>query len=516
MPPTAHHSLGALVRSLIRGRSIHHRCAPSFLNRNVRSMSNSENNLPPPREDPISRTLRVLKGDIMSLKNKIIPTSAKLLDDTVMKGITPEHCDVVIIGGGVIGSSIAYWLKRKALRGLSVVVIEKEPTYSQASTVLSCGGLRHQFSLPENIQMSLFASDFFRNINENLGINLPGRDFENIDLQFTPYGYLFLATEEGAEQLVKNSRLQVELGAKNELLSSSKLKEKFPWLNVEGIELGCHGLEGEGWFDPWSLLQAFKKKAYNLGANYITAEAVGFEFRAMPEMLTEGIEPGSYEALDRLLIKTQDGRIHAIKFAIAVIAAGPESGKVAAMARVGQGKGLLSLPLPVEPRKRFVYCYHCNDGPGLNAPLTIDPTGTYFRREGLLGNYIGGRSPAEEEEPPVDTGLEDIDHSFFDSDVWPVLAKRIPAFENIKVKSAWAGYYDHNYFDENGIIGPHPYYHNLYLACGFSGHGLQQAPAVGRAMMEMIIDGGFVSIDLSRMGFDRIVTREPLLEQNIV
>ncbi|XP_046398914.1 FAD-dependent oxidoreductase domain-containing protein 1-like [Ischnura elegans] len=511
-----HSNFISMMRVVNQRPAIRHICARVLTGVKMRLMSSSGKYQPPPDENPISRTLRILKGDMMTLKKRIIPTPAQYVDDVVMKGVVPQHCDIVIIGGGVIGSSIAYWLKRKALRGLNIVVLEKEPTYAQASTVLSCGGLRHQFSLPENIQMSLFAAEFFRNINEYLGIEGPEGKGESVDLQFTPYGYLFLASEEGAEQLMKNSELQVELGAKNELLTSRQLKEKFPWLNVEGIALGCHGLEGEGWFDPWSLLQAFKKKAYNLGVNYITAEAVGFEFKNMPDFMIQGVEMGRYEALDRILIKTPDEEIHAIKFAIAIIAAGAQSGKVAEMTRVGSGKGLLSIPLPVEPRKRFVYCYHCHDGPGLNTPFTIDPSGTYFRREGLFGNYIGGCSPREDEEPPVETGLEDVDHSFFDTNVWPNLAKRVPAFENIKVKSAWAGFYDHNYFDENAIVGPHPYYHNLYLACGFSGHGLQQAPAIGRAVMEMIIDGQFMTIDLSRMGFDRIVVREPLLESNIV
>lgn len=476
---------------------------------------------PPKPENPISRTFRVLKGDMMSLKDRLLPVSSENIDHTIMKNILPEHCDILIIGGGIIGSSIAYWLKQRALRGLSVVVLEKEPTYCKSSTVLSVGGLRQQFSLPENIQMSMFAAEFFRNINKHLGVNLPAGQNgtqvnEDIDLHFTPYGYLFLASEKGAEQLMENVKLQAELGAKNELLTKKKLKEKFPWLNVDGIDMGCHGLEGEGWFDPWSLLQAFKKKAYSMGVNYLNAEAVGFEFQEFPEILAEGIDPGSYEALEKVVIKTDKGELRTIKFAIAVIAAGAQSGEVARMARIGTGKGLLSIPLPVEPRKRFVFCYHCPDGPGLNTPLTIDPSGTYFRREGLFGNFIGGRSPSEDQEPPIDTGLEEVDHCYFNSDVWPFLAKRVPAFEKLKVKSGWAGYYDHNYFDENGIIGPHPYYHNLYLACGFSGHGLQQAPAVGRAVMEMILDGGFTTIDLSRMSFDRIITRDQLLEHNIV
>lgn len=129
--------------------------------------------------------------------------------------------------------------------------------------------------------------------------------------------------------------------------------------------------------------------------------------------------------------------------------------------------------------------------------------------------YIGGRSPeCVEKEPSIDN--LDVDYEYFDTDVWPLLAKRVPKFEAIKVKSGWAGFYEFNTFDENGIVGPHPYYHNLYIASGFSGHGIQQSPAVGRAVAEMIIDGGFVNIDLLRLGFDRIVVDKPMRELNCV
>lgn len=153
--------------------------------------------------------------------------------------------------------------------------------------------------------------------------------------------------------------------------------------------------------------------------------------------------------------------------------------------------------------------------PLFNAPLTIDPrTSTYFRCDGLGGNYLCGRSPTLEDEP--DTSNMDVDYDFFEAQVWPSLAHRVPAFESVKVQSAWSGFYEFNTFDENGIIGLHPYYHNIFFATGFSGHGIQQAPAVGRAISELIINGEFITIDLSRLGFDRLMVHEPMLEQNIV
>lgn len=379
------------------------------------------------------------------------------------------HCDVLVIGGGGMGSSIAYWLKQRAQDGLNVVVVEKDPTYKEASTPLSVGGLRQQFSLPENIQMSLYGADFIRNIKEHLG--------DDVDVNFAPHGYLMLADERMAETLKRNSRLQNELGARNEILTAKRLKEKFPYLNTDGIELGCHGLEKEGWFDPWMMLYSLKKRAIEHGAHFLHAEVVGFEFQAQKDMLVEGVPAGTYESLNRVIVKMPDGSVEPIKFGICILAAGAQSGNIAKMMKIGKGTdSVLSVPLPIEPRKRYVYVFGCEEdknpeaGSTLNTPIVIDPTNVYFRREGLTGNYIGGRSPETiEKEPPIDN--LDVDYDYFDTDVWPHLAHRVPKFEAIKVKSAWAGFYEYNTFDENGIIGPHSYYHNLYIASGFSGHG---------------------------------------------
>ncbi|CAL1675072.1 unnamed protein product [Lasius platythorax] len=462
-------------------------------------------------EDTTTRGQRVLKSlqrDWKTLKKCLSPNREFSDFESLWKGheIIPEQCDVLIIGGGAIGSSIAYWLKETVHKEeFRVVVVEKDPTYAKASTTLSVGGLRQQFSLEENIQMSLYGAEFLRNINEYLSI--PGE--APIDLNFHPYGYLILATEAGAETLVQNSKLQNSLGAKNTILTAEKLKRTFPWLNTDGIAAGCLGLEKEGWFDPWTLLCALKNKASHLGAQYINAEVKAFQYKAP----TYDDNMNLVQKLNSVVIKTDDGEIKKIQFCMAIIAAGAFSGDVAELADIGTGEELLSVPLPVVPRKRYVYCFHCPDGPGLNTPLTIDPSGAYFRRDGLGGNYIGGKSPEFDEEPSVDN--LDVDHEFFDNKVWPLLAHRVPSFENLKVKSSWAGYYEYNTFDENGIIGQHPHHKNLYIATGFSGHGIQKAPAVGRAISELIFHNCFTSIDLSKLSFKRFLKSEPMREANV-
>ncbi|KAF2881130.1 hypothetical protein ILUMI_25041 [Ignelater luminosus] len=454
------------------------------------------------RIHPLRRTIKVLTQDI---KLAAKPREERA---AIISNIFPRHVDIVIIGGAAVGSSIAYFLKHKTgINGLRIAVIEKDATYGKCSTVLSVGGLRQQFSLPENIHMSLFGAEFLRTLKKRFG--------DDADVYFTPNGYLMLASEHGAQQLLDNAKLQTQLGAVNVVLGKEGLKERFPWMDVTDVEAGCLGLEKEGWFDPWALLHIIKRGAQELGTQYITGEAVGFTFKDREDIVVDGVLEGTYEGLDELTVKLPDGDIKSIKFAYCIIAAGPESGEVAKLAKIGTGPGMLSVPLPVERRKRYVYCFDCQEeGPGLNTPLTIDYTGTYFRRDGLGGCYIGGLSPSPEEEP--DTKDLEVDHEYFNERVWPILAKRVPAFNTIKVRSSWGGYYDYNAFDENGIIGPHPYYHNLYLATGFSGHGIQQSPAVGRAIAEHILDGGFQTIDLTRFGFDRLMVHKPMFEVCIV
>lgn len=314
--------------------------------------------------------------------------------------------------------------------------------------------------------------------------------------------------------MTENLAVQEEYGAKIELLRPDELKDQFPWLNTDGIALGSHGLENEGWFDPWSLLTAFRRKAVSLGARYLGAELVDFNFQQVRNLQAQAEEEEFYKPVNHAVIKMPDGELREIQFAILVVAAGPHSGEIARMLRIGKGPGLLEAPLPVEPRKRYVYVIHCRDGPGLTFPLVVGTDGVYCRREGLGGHFVCGKSPSPDEEP--DVANLDVDYSFFDKTVLPSLSERIPAFEAIKMKSAWAGFYDYNSLDQNGLVGRHPYYNNVYFATGFSGHGIQMAPGVGRAIMELILDGDYISINLERFGLDRLIHGLPLLEKAVV
>jgi FAD-dependent oxidoreductase domain-containing protein 1 len=387
--------------------------------------------------------------------------------------------DVVIVGGGVIGSAIAYFLAAQPAFDGRIVVVEKDSTYERASTPRSAGSIRQQFSIEENILISKFCIEFLNSIHECLRV-----DEESPDVGFVEAGYLFLADPGGAAILRENHALQRQCNAAIDLLSPPELKDRFPWLEVDDLTAGAHGVEGEGWLDPYSLLQAFRRKARSLGVTYVDDEVVGLE------------RDGSRVVLVRL----RDGGDMSCD--ILVNAAGAVAADLA---------GMVGVNLPVRPRKRTVFVIRC-EAELPRCPMVIDPTGLFFRPEGDA--YICGIAPSPENDP--DCLDVDVDYDQFEETVWPLLAARVPAFETLKMERAWAGHYAYNTFDQNAVIGPHPEIENILFANGFSGHGLQQSPAVGRAISELIAFGEYRTLDLSRLAFDRILDGEPLLERNIV
>jgi sarcosine oxidase len=390
-----------------------------------------------------------------------------------------QQADIVIVGGGVIGSAVAYFLAADPGFGGSIVVVERDPTYAEASTALSVGSVRQQFSTPENIHMSLFGAAFIARIGEHLAV-----EGEAPEVGWHDGAYLFLASEKGRPILEANHAVQRANGAVNVLLPAEELAQRFPWLRTEDLAAGSLGLEHEGWLDPYGLLNAFRRKARALGVAYRRDGAVGVE------------RQGARIAAVRL------GSGARLACGAVVDAAGPRAGEVAALAGIA---------LPVRPRKRFVYVFDCRASLHVNQ-LVIDPSGVYFRPEGT--QFIGGVSPPADADP--DCFDLEVRYELFEERVWPALAHRVPAFEELKLVRAWAGHYDYNTFDQNAVLGPHPEVENFHFANGFSGHGVQQAPAAGRAVAERIFHGRYVTLDLARFGYDRILRNEPIRELNVV
>ena len=386
--------------------------------------------------------------------------------------------DVVIIGGGIVGSAVAYHLNRTS--GIKIAIIERDPSYAICSTARSAGGVRHQFSTPENIALSRATVDLLAGLKDMFG--------PEADIPFRQQGYLLLASEAGRDVLTANAATQRAAGEDTELIEGSAIAARFPWINAEGLAAGSFGPRGEGWIDPVLLMTLLRKAAIAAGVAIIKAEVVGIE----------------RESARVSAVQLGDGR--RIACGALVNAAGPWAGALARLA---------GIVLPVEPRKRYVYVIDSRRATeAMRAgPLTVDPGGTWFRPEGRT--FLCGISPDEQNEPPA-MDLDQIDYAPFEDIVWPALAARVPAFEEAKLLSAWAGFYDYNTLDQNGIIGRHPEVANVYFANGFSGHGLQQGYAAGRAVAELILHGKFRSIDLSRFGYERIARGEPLFESNII
>ena len=391
-----------------------------------------------------------------------------------------ETFDVAIAGGAAMGSSTAYHLAAEPSFAGSVLVVEKDMSYAKAASALSLSSLRQQFSSPVNIRVGRYGADFLKRAPELLAVDGEAPEFTLVE-----NGYLYLASEAGAPILRENHATQTREGADVALLEPSALAARFPYVNVEGVALAAWGRRGEGWFDGYALTQAFRRKARSLGVVYREDEVVGVEregARVSGVRLKSGARVASGAIVDAA------GATGAWKLARD-----------------------LGVEIPVRSRKRCIFVFEAKQR-FADCPLVIDTTGVFFRPEGRT--YLAGVSPPEADDPDCDDF--DVVWSQFEEIIWPALARRIPAFEALRVTRAWAGHYDLNIFDHNAVVGRLGEYENAYLAAGFSGHGIQQSPAIGRGLAELIAQGRYVSLDLSDFSFSRIAEGRPLLERNVI
>ncbi|MDA9009584.1 FAD-binding oxidoreductase [Alphaproteobacteria bacterium] len=396
---------------------------------------------------------------------------------------TPElkSYDVVIIGGAMIGSSSAWWLSNNPDFDGSLLVVEKDPNYEFASTSHTNSSIRQQFSNEINIKISQFGVDFLQNFRTKLG-----GDSEVPDIALQSFGYMYLADNDAfAEVLKENQKLQASLGAGTKIMSPEEIAEAYPFYNLDGIVCGSHNTLNEGYFDGNTMFQWWRRKARENGAEYVTNEVVAID--------REGNQVTSVTLKSGEVIKA--GKI--------VNCSGPRANRTAAMA---------GLAVPVEPRRRFTFIFDAETPLDRDLPLTVDPTGVHIRTDGQY--YMTGCPP--EDDHAVDFDNFEMDHSIWENKIWPAIATRIPAFEAVKVINSWAGHYAFNTLDQNAIIGPHDEVSNFVFVNGFSGHGFQQSAAMGRGLSELVSYGEFRTLDLSELGYGRIVRNEPFLETAII
>ncbi|MDT9000240.1 FAD-binding oxidoreductase [Paucibacter sp. APW11] len=381
---------------------------------------------------------------------------------------------LLIIGGGAIGSAIAAKLAQRPDWQGRISVLERDASYAQASSALSAASIRQQFSTPLNIALSQYGLAWLRQHGQAA--------------QLVEQGYLYLAdSDAGAATLQRLHAIQRAHGADVLLLDRTALAQRWPWLRTQDLTLASWGRSGEGWFDGWALLQTLKQQAQAAGVQYLHDEALALERDV------SGAISG---------VHTATGLLQADHY---VLACGAWSGKLAATA---------GLHVPVSARRRSVYVLRSAET-APHCPLVIDPSGLWFRPEGEFGGQgqflCGG--------PPLDDAPDlplDPDPTLFEEQLWPALAARVPGFESLRLQRAWAGYYEMNDVDHNGLVGALDACPNLLLACGFSGHGLQHAPGVGRGVAEWLACGHYQTLDLSPLSPARIAAGRPYLELNVI
>lgn len=391
--------------------------------------------------------------------------------------------DVIIVGGAIYGSSLAWWLTNTPGFDGTIAVVERDPTYTFASTSHTNSCIRQQFSNRTNIQVSQFGAAFIKNFRSFMG-----GDPEVPHLPLQSYGYMYLAdTEEFAATLRESQQIQSALGAHTRHMTRDEIAEAYPFYNLDGIIGGNHNLVDEGYFDGGTMFDWFKRMARRNGVTYLHDEVTGLTLNAAGTQV-EGVTLKSGETLSCGTL---------------VNASGPRAAATAAMA---------GIDLPVRPRKRYTFIFDAAQPLDRDLPLTIDPSGVHMRTDGKY--YLAGCPP--DEDPDVAYDDFAFDHSLWEQKVWPVLATRVPAFEQIKVINEWVGHYAYNTFDQNAIVGAHPEIPNFIFLNGFSGHGLQQSPAMGRGVAELITHGAYESLDLSPFGFERVMNQTKFLEKAVI
>ena len=396
---------------------------------------------------------------------------------------TARSYDVVLVGGAMYGSSVAWFLSNNPDFDGSILVVERDPTYVFTSTSHTNSCIRQQFSREINVRISQFGAEFIKNFRQFMG-----NDRRVPDVVLQSYGYMYLADNEGFAGILQEAqKMQAALGAGTKFMSRDEIARDYPFYNLDDIVGANHNLIDEGYFDGNTLFDWWKRMARENGVEYVTNEVVAMTKNA------GGTRVGS--------VTLASGE--EISCGTVVNTSGPRAARTAAMA---------GIDIPVEPRKRYTFIFSAEQPLDRDLPLTIDPSGVHMRSDGAY--YLAGCPP--DDDPAVD--YEDFvqDHSIWEEKVWPTIAHRVPQFEAIKLINSWAGHYAFNTLDQNAILGPHTKVENFIFVNGFSGHGFQQSPAMGRGTAEHITYGEYRSLDLTPFHFDRIETGIPFDEKAVI
>ncbi len=389
--------------------------------------------------------------------------------------------DVVIVGGAMHGSSVAWWLSRQDGFDGTILVIERDPAYAFASTSHTNSCIRQQFSTETNIRVSQFGAEFIHGFRDFMG-----GDPEVPEITLQSFGYLYLAdTPAFARDLKQAQAIQESLGAGTRHMSRDAIAATYPFYNLDDIIAGNHNTVNEGYFDGGTMFDWFKRMARRNGVEYLHGDVTAITRGA------HGVQS----------VTLADGTT--IGCGTLVNAAGPRGAATARMA---------GLDIPVVPRKRYTYVFDAAHPLDCDLPLTIDPCGVHMRTDGRY--YMAGCTP--DDDPDVAYDDFGFDHALWEQKVWPAIATRIPQFEAVKVINEWVGHYAYNTFDQNALIGRADGCENFIFVNGFSGHGLQQAPAMGRGIAELINFGEYRSLDLGAFDVNRLLRGKSFRETAVI
>ncbi|KAG1713775.1 FAD-dependent oxidoreductase domain-containing protein 1 [Nymphon striatum] len=376
---------------------------------------------------------------------------------------TPNNTsyDVVIIGGAMMGASAAWFLSDDKDFDGNILVVDRDLTYENTSTMHTNSTYRVTW-----VMMIVYLT--CRSVRSGTCI--------------------WLTTKVLRTALRESQQIQVNAGAATQLMTPAQIKTAYPFYNVDDIVLGSINLVDEGFWDATAVFDWWRKSARERGVEYIENEVV------------EITKNATGNRVESVTLKSGD----VIACGQVLNASGPRAARTARMAGIN---------VPVEPRKRYSWVFSAEKPLDRDLPLTIDPSGVHVRENGGGTYQCGGHSDID---PAVDYDDFIMDHNIWENHVWPILATRIPQFEAIKVQSEWAGHYAYNTFDHNAILGPHMEVENFFFLNGFSGHGLQQSPAMGRGTAEIMLHGSYKTLDMKQFHFERIPEGRKIIEKAII
>ena len=389
---------------------------------------------------------------------------------------------ILIVGGGVVGSSIAYHLRLDGHTG-RVVVIERDPTYTRASSSLAMGGIRQQFSSAVNVKLAQYSTRFYTTFDRRMRV-----PSHTPKVNFRQRGYLFLVDDASADRFEARVERQRSIGARVERLNLDQLRARMPDIRLDDIRFGVFGPH-DGYLEPREVLAGFRAAASAADVDYVTAEVVDLVMRAGQ---VEGVVLDSGERL----------------VADAVVnAAGPFASRLAAMA---------GIHLPVEPVRQHLFRCALPEQWPYRFPMVIDPTGVHWRHDDALTIATPDQlivAHTRLDEPPGESFTCDL--SRWMSDFRPQLARRVPRLEPLELIEGWAGLYAMTP-DHNPVLGEHPLARRFFLANGFSGHGLMLAPAIGKALSELIRIGRPETVDVTCFAPDRFDRDAPVHDEAMI